>query len=155
MDFRNEPVRSIPKYREKRPNRKKKKLETFLGVTIRPKRVRGNISKKDYQEAIEAFGECCIICNGYPIEMHHCTFRSKSGRSGYRNLAPLCREHHNLAHQKRKFADLLRDEREEMFGPFYAADKWDLYKKNLIPNCTDEAYEKFMVAEEKKAAKND
>ena len=31
MDFRNEPVRQVPKYREKRPNRKKKKLEDIRG----------------------------------------------------------------------------------------------------------------------------
>jgi hypothetical protein len=47
----------------------------------------------------------------------------------------------------RKFADGLRDERVEMFGEWYWADKFDLFKAGLITNTTDEEFEKFMVKE--------
>lgn len=132
-----------PKPKEKRPKKKKKKLETFKGRTIPPSRARGNISKKEYERTIEAFGSTCVFCNDPYIELHHIRFRSHQGRGQYRNLIPLCKEHHNQAHTNRMFADLLRDERKDTFGEFYWCDKYDLFKAGLIVNTTDSEFEKF------------
>ena len=55
------------------------------------------------------------------------------------------------AHSDRKFADWLREEREKMYGSWYWADEYDLFKAGLIPNTTKEAFEKFMREEERRA----
>jgi hypothetical protein len=135
------------KFKNKRPKAKKKKLETLKGRTVPPSKVRGSISKKEYEKAIEAFGNVCAICGNPLIEMHHIRFRSQQGRGNYRNLIPLCKTHHTEAHMNRQFADGLRAERVEMFGEWYWADKFDLIKAGLITNTTNEEFEKFMVKE--------
>lgn len=140
-----------PKIKEKRTYKKRKKLETFKGRTIPPSRARGSISKKEYKRAVEAFGSVCVFCANPFIEMHHIRFRSQQGRGGYRNLIPLCKEHHNHAHTNRAFADELRENREKIFGSWYRADKYDLFKAGLIPNTEDKSFEEFMQSEEKKA----
>lgn len=134
-----------PKPKERRYKKKKKKLETFKGRTIPPARARGNISKKEYEKAVEAFGTACVYCGDPYIEMHHIRFRSQQGRGNYRNLIPLCKNHHNKAHQNREFADHLREQRIEQFGEWYWADKYDLFKAGLINNTTDGAYENFFL----------
>lgn len=132
-----------PKYKERRYRKKRKKLETYKGRTIPPARARGAISKTEYEKAVEAFGAVCAICGDNRIEMHHIRFRSQQGRGKYRNLIPLCKTHHNQAHQDRKFADGLREQRVEMYGSFFWADKYDLFKAGLINNTTDTEFEKF------------
>jgi hypothetical protein len=139
-----------PKFKPKRPKKKYKKLETVKGRTIPPAKVRGSISKKEYEKAIEAFGRVCVICNDPYIEMHHIQFRSQQGRGQFRNLIPLCKAHHGLAHTSRFFADGLREERIEKYGNYYWADKFDLFKEKLIQNTTDECFESFMKLEEMK-----
>lgn len=134
-----------PKPKERRYKKKKKKLETYKGRTIPPARARGNISKKEYEKAVEAFGAVCAYCGDPYIEMHHIRFRSHQGRGNFRNLIPLCKNHHNQAHQNRQFADSLREQRIEMFGEWYWADKYDLFKAGLITNTTESAYEKFFL----------
>ena len=69
----------------------------------------------------------------------------------WRNLVPLCKEHHMKAHSDRQFADWLREEREKRFGSWYWADEYDLFKAGLIPNTTKEAFEKYMEGEEERA----
>lgn len=137
-----------PKPRDK-TKKKKKKLETFKGRTIPPKKARGTISKTQYEKAIEEFGSTCVYCHDPYIEMHHIIFRSQGGRGQYRNLIPLCKKHHALAHSSRTFADLLREERVKRYGQYYGCDKYDLFKLGLIPNSTDEAFTKFMIGQEK------
>lgn len=127
----------------KKPGKKEKKLEAYKGRTIPSKRQRGAISKKEYNRAIEAFGDVCVVCGNPKIEMHHIVFRSQGGRGGYRNLIPLCSKHHRWAHQSRDFADKLRKHREKQFGPYFWADKWDLFKAGLIKDAKDEEFEKF------------
>ncbi|MCR6096890.1 HNH endonuclease [Salipaludibacillus agaradhaerens] len=143
----------VPKIKDKRPKSKKKKLQMYKGVSIPSKRVRGNISKKDYERAVREFGDACAVCGSPYIEMHHILYRSHNGRGKWRNLIPLCPEHHRGktgVHANYKgMSDKLRNERKRMYGDWYWADKYDLYKANLIPNTTDEAYEKFMLTQEK------
>lgn len=146
MDLSKE-FNPVPKFREKRPNRKKRKLELYKGVKIPPKRVRGSISKKDYQKALDYYGGGCAVTGRTDIEMHHITFRSQGGRGKWFNLVPLCKELHEKCHRDREYADKWRKHKEETFGKYYAHDKYDLWKMGLIPNCTDDSYEEFMLKE--------
>lgn len=156
MDLSKEPVRAVPKqYREKRPNRKKKKLETYKGVKIPSRKVRGQIDKKNYDKAMKHYDYQCGECGSQiGLEMHHITFRANLGRKGWRNLVPLCKTHHDACHEKfvnqelRKkysgwYADKWREIHKEKFGEWYWSDRFDLWKAGLIVNCTDEAFEKF------------
>jgi HNH endonuclease len=139
------------KGKAKIPKKRKKKLEVYKGRTIPSAKTRGQISKREYERMIEEFGSVCIICGNPYIEAHHLRFRSQGGRGKWRNLAPLCKEHHMKAHSDRKFADWLREEREKRFGSWYWADEYDLFKANLIPNTTKEMFERFMKEEEERA----
>lgn len=108
------------------------------------KRERGQINKKQYQLALDWFGDTCSICGSAPIEMHHVTFRSQQGRGGFRNLMPLCNYHHRLAHQDSAFADELRDMRAEAFGKLYYTDRFDLHEAGLIAQPTELEFENYM-----------
>lgn len=124
-----------------KPNHKRRK----------PKRInRGNISKQQRQLAYEWFGDTCAYCNARPIELHHVVFRSQGGRGNYRNLVPLCKPHHAMAHSSPEFAEHWREERKEAFGKHYFRDMYDLYEMRLIPEATEFEYEKFMRKEERK-----
>jgi hypothetical protein len=136
--------RPYPKSKQlKSPGKKERRLEVYKGRTIPTKRQRGKVSKKEYNRAIEAFGNWCVICGNPLIEMHHVVFRSQGGRGGFRNLIPLCNEHHREAHRNWGFAETLRQERKAMFGKYFYMDKWDLFKLGLIHNTTDKAFEEF------------
>lgn len=139
-----------PKFKVKKP-KKKRKPYVYKGRTIPPKKQRTKISKTNYQRMIEEFGERCLICGKTPIEAHHITFRSQYGSGNWRNLAPLCKEHHMKAHQDFEFAEQLREERRKRYGLHFGKDKYTLFKEGWIPTPTDEAYERFMQEEEKKA----
>ncbi|WP_100406246.1 HNH endonuclease [Bacillus solitudinis] len=152
-------VRAVPKIRSKRPNRKKPKLETYRGRAIPKPKDRSRIDKKNYDKAMELYKHQCADCGSPHVEMHHIVFRSQSGRKGYRNLVPLCKLHHDFCHEKFPtkelreaysgwYAEMWREKHELKYGPFFAADKFDLYKANLISNTTDEAFERFMEVEE-------
>lgn len=136
------------KGKTKIPKKRKKKIETYKGRVIPKAKDRTKISKANYNRMIEEFGDCCMICGRKPIEAHHLVFRSKLGSGNWRNLAPLCPEHHRQAHQDYNFAEYLRQERAERFGPHFWKDKYALFKEGLIPNTTDRAFERFMEEEE-------
>lgn len=124
-----------------KPNHKRRK----------PKQAnRGRITKAQYQLALDWFGDTCNYCNAKPIEMHHVVFRSQGGRGGYRNLMPLCKAHHVMAHTSREFADYLREERKEAFGEHFYHDMHDLYDMGLIWHSDETAFENFMREEENK-----
>jgi 5-methylcytosine-specific restriction endonuclease McrA len=137
--------KDTPKFKTKKPKKKNKKQEVYKGRTIPTRKQRATISKKEYRRTVEAFGNLCVYCGNPQIEIHHIKFRSQGGKGGYRNLIPLCKQHHNQAHSDRDFADRIRNRRELMFGEWYWADKWDLFKRVLIPNSTDEAFETFLL----------
>lgn len=150
----------VPKpYREKKPNRKKKKIETFKGVAIPKRRVRGQIDKTNYDKAMDHYNYQCAECGNPAVEMHHIVFRSDLGRKSWRNLVLLCKTHHDACHEKFAnrqlkelysgwFAEKWRELHCEKFGKWYWADRFDLWKAGVIPNSTEEAFEKFMKSEE-------
>jgi hypothetical protein len=139
-----------PKYIEKRP-KKTKNPNLHRGRIIPSKKDRTRITEAAYKRMIEEFGEYCLLCGHIPIEAHHLTFRSQMGSGGWRNLAPLCKRCHLEAHKHRTIAEQLREDRELMFGKWYWADKWTLFKEGLIPNSTDEAFERFFKNDVEKA----
>jgi 5-methylcytosine-specific restriction endonuclease McrA len=139
--------RPYPKSQQlKKPGKKEKRLEVYKGRTIPSKRQRGKVTKKEYNRAIEANGDACLVCGSKQIEMHHVLFRSKGGRGTWRNLIPLCPEHHRGktgVHQNKGLMLHFQKRQRELYGPYYHCDKWDLYKAGLIPNTTDKAFEEF------------
>ncbi|MCD7034328.1 HNH endonuclease [Metabacillus sp. GX 13764] len=142
---RKEP--ETPKLIVKKPKKSKKPL-MMKGRAVPKAKERSKITKKEYNRAIEAFGAACAECQNPAIEMHHLKFRSQGGKGGFRNLLPLCKTHHMKAHKSRRYADSLRAERESIYGKFFWADRFDLFKEGLIPNTTQQAFEKFMEREE-------
>jgi HNH endonuclease len=139
-------------YKAKKP-KKKKKPYVYKGRTIPKKKERTKISKTNYNRMIEEFGDCCMICGKTPVDAHHIVFRSQYGSGNWRNLAPLCKEHHTMAHKDRNFAEYLREERAERFGPHFWKDKYTLFKEGLIPTPTDEMFERFMQEQESEGRK--
>lgn len=143
MDFGFNPV---PK---KKPNRskskgKKKGISYHKGVKIPHRKQRGKIKRSEYNEALRVWGEQCTECGDPRIEMHHVVFRSQSGRGNFRNLRPLCKIHHSLAHTSRDFTEELKDQHHRKYGKYFPCDKYDIWKEGLIENPTDELFEKFM-----------
>lgn len=138
-----------PKYKVKKP-KKKKNPYLYRGRIIPKKKDRTKITQENYKRMIEEFGDYCLMCGYTPIEAHHIVFRSHFGSGNWRNLAPLCKQCHEQAHKDKNFAELIREMRAERFGKWFWADKYTLFKEGLIPNTTDEAYERFMREEEKR-----
>ena len=138
------------KSKAKIPKKRKKKAETYKGRVIPKAKDRTKISKANYERMIEEFGDRCMICGKIPVQAHHLVFRSKLGSGNWRNLAPLCDEHHRQAHRDYEFAEWLRQERAKRFGPHFGKDKYALFKEGLIPNTTEQAFEKFFEGEEEK-----
>jgi len=54
-------------------------------------------TKKEWEDIHAAFqGVGCLVCEEYPIELHHVLPRSHSGDDVVVNLVPLCRVCHGL-----------------------------------------------------------
>jgi hypothetical protein len=147
-----------PKIKKKRyPTKKKKKPQTVKGRTIPTKRTRGRITAAEYNEALRQHGEYCWVC-GTPVnlECHHVVpkgySRIRNGRGVWRNLRFLCSEHHRGktgVHQNRELMEELQQLHEGMYGKYFYMDRFDLFSLGLIPNTTKEAYEVFMIEQEK------
>lgn len=111
----------------------------------KPKRgQRGLVTPKEYQRAVDAFGECCTECGDGRVEMHHIVYRSQGGRGGFRNLIPLCEYHHELAHKSRAFSDEIKASREVVYGKHFYCDRFDLFEHGLIDDPNEEAFEEYM-----------
>lgn len=156
MDLSRE-YNPVPKTVTKKPNRNRKKrkqkgVEVFKGVKVPHRKQRAKIKRQAYNKALTEWGEQCFCGNPF-IEMHHVVFRSQQGRGGFRNLHPLCKKHHDLAHKDRVFADWLRSQHENRYGPHYFKDCFDLWKEGHIENPTPELFEKFMRGEKDEKAK--
>jgi hypothetical protein len=130
------------------PKGKKKKLEVYKGKSIPSNKTRSAISKKVYNQVIEEHGSVCLDCGNPYIEIHHARFRSQGGKGVYRNLIPLCKEHHMKCHKSKEYADKWREWLEVQYGQYYFQDKYDLWKMGLIKDPTYELYEKFMILQE-------
>lgn len=131
-----------PKYKEKRP-KKKKNPNLYRGRIIPTQKERTRITPEAYKRMIQEFGEYCHLCGHSGIEAHHITFRSAMGSGQWRNLIGLCKRCHLEAHKHKTITDQLREEREALFGKWYWADVYTLFKEGLVPNTTMEAYERF------------
>lgn len=143
-----------PKYKEKRP-KKKKNPNLYRGRIVPSKKDRTRITETAYNRMMKEFGEYCYLC-GYTtnLEAHHIVFRSQMGSGGWRNLVPLCKRCHLEAHKHKTVADQLREDREALYGKWYWADVYTLFKEGLVPNTTTEAYERFMRGEDERAKAN-
>lgn len=145
-----------PAYKPQRHSKKKKtkkKPELYKGRVIPHRKKRSSISEKEYDKALQHYKNQCPETGSNLVEMHHIVFRSQSGRGTWRNLVPLYPTFHKRCHTDREYADMWRKRHEQKFGPHYSKDKWDLWKEGLITSPTDELYEEFMLAEEKRCAK--
>lgn len=109
---------------------------------------RGRITPHEYYMSLEMHRRAdghygCYSCGSEQVEMHHVVFRSQGGRGVWRNLVPLCKEHHNKAHSDRKYSDALRSAFRKMYGEHHYKDEWDLFDERLIDEPTKECYEAF------------
>lgn len=141
-----------PKLKEKRP-KKQKNPNLYRGRIIPKQKERTKITKENYYRMIEVFGNYCQECGYTPIAAHHLVFRSSLGAGNWRNLAPLCKRCHDRAHGDFQFAKYLRDKRAAVYGLHFGEDKYSLFQAGLIPNTTDQAYERFMEGEAERAEK--
>lgn len=116
-----------PKHKRKAPKRGK----------------RGQIDNKEYNKVIDNHGYKCWVCGSTAIEMHHVVFRSQGGRGVYRNLIPLCNEHHKQAHRNPAINDSYKNKLRDMYGPYFYYDEHDLWLDALIQEPTKEHLEKF------------
>ncbi|KYC64712.1 HNH endonuclease [Heyndrickxia coagulans] len=155
MKFEYRPYSKAKQLGKKPVKRKGKKRhgEMVKGRKIPSKTVRGRITKAEYIEALRRNGDCCYICGTtLNLEAHHVRFRSAGGRGKWRNIRFLCAEHHRgkySPHRNEQLRKELEKLHEKLYGPWFWADKYDLFKAGLIPNTTDEEFEKFMKGEEK------
>jgi hypothetical protein len=140
-------------HKTKKP--KKKKNRTYKGRTIPTRKVRGKITKSEYERAKEQHGFECYFCGKQnELECHHVYFRSSGGRGTYRNLRFLCSEHHrgvNSVHKNRKMRKQLEELHKQLYGEFYYCDRFDLFQMGMIPNTTKDSFEKFMREEGERA----
>lgn len=160
----NEPVRSVPKpvkkekekvrYKPKKKAKREKnplKSEVYKGRTIPSKKERGRIKPEEYRKTIERHGCQCFFCGAtHSLECHHVMpkgfSRNKSGKGVWRNLRFLCASCHrgeDGVHRNKEKMERLQAEHERLYGEWFWCDVYDLYKLNLIPNTTKEAYEKY------------
>lgn len=130
------------------PKGKKQKLEVYKGKPIPKGKTRSSISKREYNRVIEEHGSVCLECNNPYIEIHHVKFRSQGGKGNFRNLIPLCKEHHMKCHKVRAYNEKWVEWLQGQYGEWYWADKYDLWKNKLINDPTYELYEKFMILQE-------
>lgn len=125
--------------------------ETQIGKRTKPKRgQRNTIKAKDYEKAILIWGETCFCGNPY-VEMHHIVFRSRGGRGVWRNLHPLCKQHHEQAHTIDEFRRHLEIQHKRKFGDYFWMGAHDLFANGLIEEPTNELVERYFekVAREK------
>jgi|SRR5690554_3091635 len=118
--------------------------EMQLGKRRKPKqRDRTRIKKEDYQRMIEHWGAFCIVCGSPHIEAHHVRFRSRGGKGRWRNLLPLCQDHHRDAHTHDSTRKEYENKLEQEFGQHFWCDEFDLYDMGLIEHPTVREYEKY------------
>lgn len=147
-DLSQQPVRAVPKFKERRP-KKTKKMQQYRGVKIPSRKVRGQVDATTAYAARRLWGDYCLECGSPYIELHHVMPKgmSQSGRGVKTNLVPLCAEHHRGktgVHSDAKLMRKYKDKCKERFNEHYFRDKYDLWKMGLIERPTTELYEKFM-----------
>ncbi len=147
-------IRKVPVKQRKQHS----KPELYRGRRIPKKSVRGRITRETYNKTIDMHGFECFFCGTtQSLECHHVVpkgfSRAISGRGVWRNLRFLCTEHHGNdgVHGNPTMLKQLQDFHEQLYGPHYYKDVYDLFMEGLVDNTTPEAYEAFMQEEERKA----
>lgn len=149
-------IRKVPVKRRRQNN----KPELYKGRMIPKKSVRGRITRETYNKTIDMHGFECFFCGTTSnLQCHHVVpkgySRAVSGRGVYRNLRFLCEKHHentkNGVHGNPEMLRKVQEYHEELYGPHYYKDVYDLFKEGLIHNTEPEEYEAFMQEEERKA----
>lgn len=146
-----------PNFKEQRYKKKKKKSplkqEICRGRKIPTQQQRGKITTKEYNEALRRQGEYCLICGtNQGLEAHHVKFRSAGGRGTFRNIVFLCSLHHRgdiSPHKDESIRKKLEQRQESIYNKYYWADRYDLFKLNLIPNTDSATFEQFQREMEK------
>lgn len=123
---------------------KKKSTDIYKGKSIPSSKVRSSINKREYNRTIEEHGSVCLECGNPYVEIHHVKFRSQGGKGGFRNLIPLCKEHHMKCHKVKAYADKWREWLTERYSEYYWTDKYDLWKLGLIKDPVHEDFERYM-----------
>lgn len=144
-----------PKVKQKRTYKKKKKLATFKGRVIPPKKIRGKVTSAEYKKTAEEHGQECYFCGSMVnLECHHVVpkgySRIKNGRGVWRNLRFLCSEHHRGktgVHQDKNKMLELQQLHEKEYGEHFYKDRFDLFKEGLIANTEKDTFELFMKGE--------
>lgn len=109
-----------------------------------PKRGKRNqITAKEYEKAYEFYSGVCVMCGSPNIEMHHVKYRSQGGRGTWRNLMPLCKHHHEMAHSESAIDESVKALQVDKHGEHYYMDEHDLYQLDLIVEPTKEELEKY------------
>lgn len=122
--------------------------EQQIGKRFIPKRKdRTKITQKEYDKVVEVHGFRCVQCGATPIEMHHVKFRSQGGKGTWRNLRPLCKDHHMLVHSREVLTHSAKQLHKSMYGEYYWCDKYDLFKMGLIEDPNDDEFEGFMKSQ--------
>ncbi len=74
------------------------------------------VDSREYGIALKEWDYRCAICGKYPVEMHHIIYR-RYGKTVKRNLIPLCKTHHDLAHaDQSRYTDVLFKLNETKYG---------------------------------------
>lgn len=149
-------LKAKPKAKVKLPKEKKKTKKKDHskvlrdGLKIPSQATRSEFTDRERKLINESFGGAhCAECGNPYIHHHHAKFRSGSGRGVWRNGVPLCKVHHDLCHEERWYADKWRNFLLRKYGKYYYMDKYDLWMLNKIEAPTREAFEKFMLDEER------
>jgi 5-methylcytosine-specific restriction endonuclease McrA len=155
--------KKIQPYMKKRPKKKKRKpkkntnVEMFHNRRIPHWKKRGEVPRKEANEALRHYDEYCAVCGNPNYSLHHIVHKGYGigGRGVWRNLVPLCITHHTGekgVHTIAKYDQYWKDRHKELFGEYYYCDRWDLWMKGLIENPTEELYERFMKEQEAKGS---
>ncbi|RST57645.1 hypothetical protein D5F11_021535 [Siminovitchia terrae] len=152
-----EQVRKVPVKQRKQHS----KPELYRGRRIPMKSIRGRITRETYNKTIDMHGFECFFCGTtHSLECHHVVpkgySRTISGRGVWRNLRFVCTKDHenspNGVHGNPAMLKQLQEHHEQLYGPHYYKDVYDLFMEGLVENTSPEAYEAFMQEEERKAA---
>lgn len=149
-----------PDFKSKRQRKRRPKTNTNVEMYKNRKiphwKKRGEIKTKEAIKALHHYGEECAVCQNPNYQLHHVVHKGYGigGRGRWRNIVPLCLNHHTGAdgvHTIIANDEYWKEKHHQQFGPYFHCDPWDLWMKGVIENPTEELFEKRMLLEEEKA----
>lgn len=148
------PLKKVITFEKKEKKVKKPEKAPRLGIKLPSRASRNDFNDKERDKVTKAFGGArCAACSNPYIEYHHAKFRSAkadgSGRGVWRNGVPLCHTHHELCHKDFEYAQKWRDFLRSKYGRYYYMDKYDLWLLGKIEDPTEEAFEAFMLTQQR------